>query len=133
MIKIRLALIFVVFSLVLCGQETDSLGIDNDSHLNNQEAVWLNVRLADLNVHLGDRRKDFDFKGKRVAFIAGGSGGWILTKGEYFKRPRHFSMQPLSESEKRESGGYDAFVFSGVKLFTSRQKRKTIERLRGDQ
>jgi hypothetical protein len=92
-----------------------------------------------LDSLLEKSRGDFEFQGKKIAFITGSSGSQILSKADYFKNYVNPSiasgqylnvfMIELNEAEKRASGGYDALVLSWVKVLSNRQKRKVIEQL----
>lgn len=117
--------ILFTFSLALScayGQE-DSLGVNDSPFLNMAELNLLNAQLA-------NQRKEFDFTGKRVAFISGKNGSEIISKSSYFGNRRRTGMMILSMEEKIQSGGFDALVFNSVILFTKRQKRKTLQKLR---
>ncbi len=116
----------------LFGQMPDSLGMNDKPVLNRQESTLLNSFLK-TNQH------GFDFAGKRIAFVTGGTGGKIMVKSYYFKTyikpwvdkgssPQCFVVR-LTEEEKLKSGGYDAIALTWVKLFTNKQRRKIITRL----
>lgn len=102
--------------------------------LNKEEAAYL------INA-LQNNRGDFNFENKQVAFITGSSGNSIVTKKEYFEKyaqpsddrrvARNMFMVLLTKDEKATSGGYDALVFTWVKVaFSNKQKQKIIERLK---
>jgi len=103
-----------------------------DEMLSTQEAQLLNFLLE-------QSRNTFDFHGKKIAFITGSSGSRVISKADYFntcinpwlsdgKTPQIFMVE-LTEEEKNQSGGYDAFVLSWVKVFTDKRKKKVIEQL----
>lgn len=105
---------------------------NGDKMLSTQEAELLNFLLE-------KSRNTFDFQGKKIAFITGSSGSRVLSKADYFntcvnpwladgKTPQIFMVE-LTVSEKNNSGGYDAFVLSWVKVFTDKRKKKVIEQL----
>ena len=60
------------------GQNFDNIGIDDNPNLNENETKLLNSLLD-------EKRDDFDFKGKKVAFLTGSSGRTIMAKYDYFK------------------------------------------------
>jgi hypothetical protein len=116
----------------LYGQNFDNIGIDDNPNLNEDETKLLNSLLD-------EKRDDFDFKDKKVAFLTGSSGRTIMAKSDYFKnsvipwiddgsRPQ-ISMIKLTKEEKEKSGGYDVLVLSWVKALTRRGQRKIIEEL----
>lgn len=87
----------------------DRMGIDGSSLLNNHEGTYLNVIFH-------DRLNGFDFRGKKVGFINGGSKS---DKQEYFKEvndryqsnntpPGGSGLYIFDSTQKIESGGYDA-------------------------
>lgn len=92
-----------------------------------------------LDSLLNNTKEIFDFGDKKVAFISGSSGSRVLSKKDFFetcinpwieegKEPQIFLVK-LDENEKAISGGYDALLLSWVKVFSDRQKRKTIKEL----
>ncbi|MCW3076117.1 MAG: hypothetical protein JWO32_726 [Bacteroidetes bacterium] len=85
-----------------------------------------------MNTHFAGQRNQFDFTGKKVAFIKGEGGHTITTKSEFFQDVRTTSMKLLSDKEKGDSGGYDVLVFNCTKIFTTRHQRMIFKRLRGD-
>ena len=122
----------LLWTLGVGAQNSDSLGIDDNPTLNENEVELLNSLLA-------ESRGDFDFSGKKVAFIIGNTGRTIVSKSNYFKNsvvpwiekdsvPRIF-MVKLTESEKQKSGGYDVLVLSWVKVFTPKSQEKAIQYL----
>lgn len=101
---------------------TDTLTIDHDEVLSEQEVILLNHLLKNL-------RDTFDFHGKKVAFITGSSGNRLLSKADYFNQIKPWldagdtpqaSIVLLTEEEKDKSGGYDVLVLSWVKVFSER-------------
>ncbi len=127
-----IATIIFIFSVThVFGQSSDSLGISNSFILNRQEVYFLNAALK-------ESRDTFDFSNKKVAFVTGSNGATILSKKDYFLRimpwidkgssPQIFFVAFTAE-EKQRSGGYDAIVFSWVKVFTPKQKRIIIDQL----
>ncbi len=86
----------------------DKMGIDSSEILNNYEAEYFNERFKGLN-------KNFDFTEKKVYFF--GPGGLVFSdKQKYFSNliQNNFFVQSdlhiFNESEKEESGGYDATI-----------------------
>lgn len=130
--KYHVTAFYLFVTLWVNAQNTDSLVIDNHPFLNVHEVELLNVLL-------GDVRADFDFTGKKVAFITGNTGRTVVSKSNYFKhsvipwiengaKPQIF-MEPLTEEEKVRSGGYDVLVMSWVKVYTPKTHRKVIAEL----
>lgn len=120
-----------VFNNYCIAQDTTH-GVSN--LLNREEAAYLNNALQ-------NNRGDFNFEDKQVAFITGSSGAIIVTKETYFEEYAKSSddrrvasnmfMVLLTKDEKTTSGGYDALVFTWVKVaFSNKQKQKIIERLK---
>lgn len=92
------------------------MGLDSLELLNDFEAKYLNDRFD-------DDRGMFDFTEKRVCFF--GPGGLVFSnKREYFnnlKKNNHVIQNELyvfNETQKKESGGYDAAIvyWSKVRL-----------------
>ena len=121
-----------LWTIGLFAQMSDSLGINNNAILNENEVELLNSLLKKT-------REGFDFTDKKVAFITGSNGGTIVSKSDYFRNsvtswiekdsePQIF-MVKLTEDEKMKSGGYDVLVLSWVKVFTPKTKEKVIRQL----
>ncbi|MBO9684754.1 MAG: hypothetical protein J7502_19140 [Flavisolibacter sp.] len=131
--RTRILITFLFFTTSVLGQTADSLGLDNYTTPTSQEADFFNSMLK-------DKRGEFSFVNKKIAFVTGNSGATILSKSDYFKRcvkpwivkgnRPQILMIRLTEEEKQKSGGYDVLVLSWVKLFTDNQKRRIINRLR---
>lgn len=130
--KVFLILSAVFFTTGLFAQRYDSLGIDNNPLMNKNEAMLLNTLLEET-------RGTFDFAGKKVAFVTGSSGRTITSKFNYFNdlvlpwikadsKPQIF-MVILTADEKIRSGGYDALVFSWVKIFTPKTRKRVVRQL----
>jgi hypothetical protein len=134
MIKLFTVLLLLMVSTLVHGQSVDSLGIDDNRRLNQQESNALNQIIK-------KRKGKFDFTNKNIAFIGGTSGNIKHTKKEYFDRyvkPVIKGQQKnvcglivLTKEEKEKSGGYDALVLSPVKIFTDKHREKAIEKLGG--
>jgi hypothetical protein len=130
--KTPLILLLVLLTNVLYGQQSINLGTDDSTVLNKFEVDF-------FTSFFKDQSDPFDFKGKKIAFVTGSSGGKLLTKSEYFKicvkpwttnnsKPQIFLCK-LKIDEKIKSGGYDVIVLSWVKLFTENRKLKIINQL----
>ncbi len=128
--KIFLVLICIVAYSFLGAQSLDSCGLDNSSEISKHEAEF-------LNTYLSEQRGNFDFTGKKIAFVTGSSGSKMGTKSEYFKNIVQYkkenakvvsSIVVLTEDEKQKSGGYDAVVSYWVKIILDR--KKIIEKLK---
>lgn len=127
---ITLSCMFLPFTLL--SQQLDSLGLGDNRILNRQEYTFLNSYLSD--------RGDFDFKGKRVAFVAGTTGNVLITKKEFFDkfghppdeavRKRNCSLIVLTPAEKDRAGGYDAIILTPVKVFTDKHKNRLLNQLK---
>lgn len=92
-----------------------------------------------LNSLLKNERDTFNFQEKKIAFITGSSGYKIVTKAHFLdtcvrpwttkgSKPQIFMVR-LTQEEKKRSSGYDAIVLSWVKLFTEKQRKKTVNKL----
>lgn len=90
--------------------QLDKMGVDGSSLLNSYEGAYFNVAFKEsLN--------GFDFTGKKVGFIYSGARS---NKKEYFdlekdrfKRsntPNRGTLYIFDETQKKESGGYDAAI-----------------------
>ena len=120
------------WTIGLFAQNLDSLGVDNNPLMNENEVKLLNSLLEET-------RSNFDFANKKVAFIIGSNGNTIVSKSDYFQnsiipwieedsKPQIFMVR-LTEDEKTKSGGYDVLVLSWVKIFTPKSQEKVITRL----
>jgi len=120
------------WTIGLFAQNLDSLGVDNNPLMNENEVKLLNSLLEET-------RSNFDFANKKVAFITGSNGNTIVSKSDYFQnsiipwieedsKPQIFMVR-LTEDEKTKSGGYDVLVLSWVKIFTPKSQEKVITRL----
>jgi len=114
-------LILVSFILInfsnAFGQEIDTNKISNDPLLTLSEAVYLNKNFS--------RRGQFDFKDKRIGYLAGINASRLVKKEVYFKaaerdKTRHVDKSALivfDAKEKEFSGGYDGMlIFPWIKL-----------------
>jgi hypothetical protein len=120
----------------VAAQSVDSLGIDNHPTLNKQEIHYLNTVLQ-------QQRDTFDFTNKKIAFVTGSMGTVILSKQDFFLRcvrpwaeadliPQ-MSCILLTPAEQQHSNGYDALVFSWVKVVTKKQRNRLVKRLGNQQ
>jgi hypothetical protein len=92
--------------------------------LTNNEAAYFNAELL-------KQRKDFDFKGKKVAFVLSGS---FLDKQQYFKnwggKEVANNLIILTDEEKQKANGYDAIIVSWRKQGISNgYKKRLLKRL----
>jgi len=109
----------------------DSMGINVDPYLNQYEIDFFNYIFS-------EKKKDFNFKKKKIAFIAGGFGQinkkkyFVLEKEEVAKGyPKNGALILFNEKEKQESGGYDAVImFSGKLIPTKKQIIKLLKEKR---
>ncbi len=86
----------------------DKMGIDSSEYLNNYEAEYFNEKFENY--------KKFNFSGEKVCFV--GPGGLVFSnKQKYFNELTKYKsvksdLHIFNESEKEESGGYIAAIFS---------------------
>lgn len=117
--------LFVGTSFLGAAQNLDSCGINNRSLITENEALF-------LNSYLETGRMNFDFRGKKIAFISGSSGMRVITKKDYFDGVKERPLTGegrmatfclfLTEKEKKESGGYDVVLTKWVKVVLNRPK-----------
>ena len=84
-----------------------------------------------FNSEFSEQRKDFDFLGKRVAFVSGTS---FIDKKKYFKNYGGnevvANLVTLTEEEKLKANGYDAIIVLWRKQGVSKSfRKKLIKRL----
>lgn len=105
----------------------DLLGVDSNSVLNTNDVIFFN-RIFQY------RRDSFDFTGKKIAFINTNEADErqiIKAKSVYidkikkhlendFLYPTDF-LYILNDTEKQESGGYDAIILYRCKMFNSKK------------
>ncbi|MEX1191560.1 MAG: hypothetical protein WEA99_06265 [Brumimicrobium sp.] len=127
-------ILFMSASLFAQTTELEKCGIDDHSTLNEFEAEYFN------EVFL-DRRGDFDFTDKKVAYFAGSSGFTKSDKSNYFNTVKSSNSEDihewqasgtqlllLTEKEKEFSGGYDVILVSWSKLLMNQKQRKKLIR-----
>ena len=100
-------------------QYLDSMGIDQDSYLNQYEIVFFNEIFM-------RQRKSLDFAEKKVAFVTGSSGKRLSNKKYYFDLEKERISKGYSENggtlivfnekQKQESGGYDVVILYWSKI-----------------
>lgn len=109
-------------------------GKDSNPSLNDCESKYLNYKFQ-------DRRGDFDFSGKKVAFFKGNTGKIWASKEWYFEQlkgaaeiygyvpldGKSVQLRILNEKEAQLTG-YDAVIFCGSKKYISKQE--AINRLK---
>ena len=129
--KVGLLLILTVSVLQSIAQSVDRCGMNNDPVITAEEAEF-------LKNYFKKTHPEFDFEGKKIAFITGSSGSKIGSKTAYFTDIRKWqengesiatSLVILTPEEKIESGGYDAIITYWVKVFTPKSKKAIIEKL----
>ncbi|MDO6388643.1 hypothetical protein Q4E40_00805 [Pontibacter sp. BT731] len=92
-----------------------------------------------LDSLLTNKKTDFSFKDKKVAFISGHSGTDINHK-DYFLKTFIFdyldkgidpviSYRVLNEQERLTANGYDIIVMQVPKIYTSRQHKANLKKL----
>jgi hypothetical protein len=148
--------IMLLFSISIFGQQyksfkdipgeildkLDKMGVDKSTLLNSYESEF-------FNVFFKDEKKDFDFTGKKVGFIAS-STGKMKNKVNYFKKQKSqynkYKRANLNyydlvnapylyifdEKEKEESGGYDAAILycRNPKFHIMHPKENVIKKLK---
>lgn len=120
----------------------DKTGVDKSALLNSYESEYFNVIFK-------DSKKDFDFTGKKVGFIASAYGK-SKNKKNYFKKEKsqykkykrtNLNYTPIvttlyifDETQKEESGGYDAAILycRNLKFHTLQPEANVIKALKGD-
>ena len=147
--------IMLVFSISVFGQvysfknipteildNLDKMGVDKSTLLNSYESEYFNVIFK-------DSKKDFDFTGKKLGFIASAYGK-SKNKKNYFKKEKsqykkykrtNLNYTPIvttlyifDETQKEESGGYDAAILycRNLKFHIVLPEAKVIKALKGD-
>jgi hypothetical protein len=114
--KVIYLILLSVITLPCFSQSIDSCGLDNSPILSRNEANF-------LNAHLKDEIKEFDFQTKKIAYYTWQNGGKITNKQSYFSTQKRLGkylyshLTVFNQTEKAESGGYDAIVvyYSRVK------------------
>ena len=97
----------------------NEMGVDNSSFLNSYESDYLNVIFQ-------NSREAFDFSRKKIGFITGSNGGTQSNKNAYFEKekeryahgqsPNKGVLYVFNETQKKESGGYDAVIVYWCKI-----------------
>ena len=112
-------------------QDLYHCGLDNNTNVNADEARF-------LNNYLKEKKKGFDFQGKKIAFVTGLAANKIGNKKKYFDLIKEWSVHDrkipslfieLTESEKKKSGGYDAIIGYNTIAISEKRKQKIIEML----
>ena len=129
-----------IIALISIGCLISCATMSQEQNCNSNDDEFLSVQESNLlNSLLEQSQEDFNFQGKKIAFITGNKGNKIISKSEYFNtcvnpwlndgiNPQ-IGLVKLTEEEKKQSGGYDALVFSWVKIFTKKQKKRIIKQL----
>jgi hypothetical protein len=131
MIKVQYIIILILWTNLILGQESDSLGLDNNSLLNRYESTFISNQFEKENIV-------FDFNNKRIAFYYSLIG--FTTKQEYFEESKdwlgkgqNISLQIiiLDVSEQKYTGGYDAIIICWNKRnITQKLRLELIEDLK---
>ena len=89
--------------------------------------VLTDIEAEYFNVELSNHRKDFDFHGRKVAFVLSGS---FINKQQYFKnyggKKVVNNLIILTDEEKQKANGYDAIIVSWRKQGVSKGFRKRL-------
>lgn len=142
MMKILISTLIALFQAsILFGQvsEVEKCGTDDNAHVNSYEAKYFNEVFK-------NKKGEFDFSGKVVAFYTGSSGTTISVKSNYFKGLENSNNRDkdvhtwqangtqlliLTDKEKNLSGGYDVILVSWSKLLKQgRSRMKLVKRLK---
>lgn len=134
--------LIILFSTGLFGQTTEwqKCGLNDKSTLNKYEVKYFN------EVFL-DKKNDFDFTGKSIAYYDGPSGTKKSNKSDYFRHLKYANNSEnrtihewqaggtqlliLTNEEKEISGGYDVILVSWSKLLKQgKARRKLVKRLK---
>ncbi len=93
-----------------------------------------------LDSLLANKRGNFEFKQKKLAFVTGSSANKFITKAEFFATLNKYDLRQiqtplnlliLSAEEKKNSNGYDAIIISWSKVAISdSHKKRLIEQLK---
>ena len=113
----------VLLSVCACNLEYNAPKIEYemvaDSVLTDTQSLWLNIFFDSI-------RGDFDFSGKKVAFLAGYHripiSEYLSDKGiTKYPNARGY-LYILTDSEKEETGGYDAAISKDIKRLIPHEK-----------
>ncbi len=110
----------------------DSLGQDSNPNLTAFESDYFNQIFS-------KKRDSFDFTNKTIAFVTGSSGRTHSNKKRYFdlerdRIARDYSLNGgtlirFNETEKKQSGGYDAVILYWSKILPTRKSLiKTLKK-----
>lgn len=122
--KFWVAIVLLFFMLNSYGQNLDSCGVDNSSHLNSFESVY-------LNDYFSKQRGSFDFTGKKILFVTGSKGTRIGNKTGYFNDIKLWNKDNsmiatdlilFTEEEKIQSGGFDGMLTYWAKVPPNKNK-----------
>jgi hypothetical protein len=122
-----------MLSVIHLAKAQSKLGLNDSPIITEQEGRFLDSLLR-------VKRGGFEFTTKRVAFLYGGSTGNVFqAKRAFFHQnvlpwttkglTPALLLVPLTETEKKASGGYDAMVVAWAKVFTSRRKGRMLKKL----
>ena len=111
---------FVKFKYLFNTNFSNDIGKTDSPVLTDNEAEYFNAEFS-------KQRKDYDFHGKKVAFVL---GGLFIDKEQYFKdyggKEVVANIVILTEEEKQKANGYDAIIFLWRKQGVSKSFRKKI-------
>ncbi len=102
--------------------QLDKMGVDDTSVIDSLEGAYFNESYK-------DSLKGFDFIGKKVGFLTGGSKSY---KSEFFNSEKEqyrisstasvSVLYVFNEAQKQESGGYDAAIVYWRKSYLPKDK-----------
>lgn len=133
-------LLFITTGLLGQTTEWEKCGLNDSATLNQYEAKYFNAVFK-------DRKADFDFTGKIIAYYTGSSGTTKSKKSNYFRHLKYANngedktihdwqaggtqLLILTEEEKAISGGYDVIlVFWSKILKQDKSRARLIKRLK---
>ncbi len=102
-----------------------SMHYSNDQ-LNEEEAVHLDQYRNEKSLYIKN------FQNKKVAAVIGHRKHWV-SKDYLFQHSHCTSAVALTPEEKKLSNGYDAILFSEVKVFDSQDKERLLLQLKQKQ
>jgi hypothetical protein len=121
-------LIVIIVAQTGFGQDIDSLGVNDDNHINKHEAIFLTNSLKNQKI-------EFDFENSKIAFSYGNYAK-RTSKSDYFKKyiiPRIKNGESVgdifylfSKEEKLKSGGFDGVVLVWSKIGLTKRRRKVL-------
>ena len=91
------------------------------------------TKTKEFTILLNDISEEFEWSGKKIAYVTGSLGQQIVNQKTYFQIihqwpdsivRKQLRIHVLTEEEKESSGGYDAIISFFVKRFSKSEKKK---------